>query len=268
MGDSSIDQRCDGKLHAPRVSSGLHDVLHRLDARHADRVPHKVRSFQEQRCEKDIRGVSASSCGTIGSRRPLTPGRSRYRSVRRGALVDIAWDDHANDEQGFRIERAADPTGPWLIRATVDASSLNTPVSSCRDGIGVSSRLVTASSHSTHTGSPHECRLHGSSANAIERLRRRPPTRKHRSQLGRRLERRRRVRVQRQVSGVWQVVANLSGEYNQLSLTLRSSVTRRISTAFERKRDGGFSDFSGSVMIAPANRPPDAHRSAWGESPQ
>jgi hypothetical protein len=220
---------------------------------------YKVRSFRNTGPKTSYAAFSNVSCmKTLGP--PAAPtDLAAVPGVFGNVIVDISWTDHADDEQGFRIERAPDPAGPWLLMASVDPSSLTNRSFSDRSGIPTEQQVcyrVIAFNTGGESASNVDCtaaprtpsNIAATSANAQSI----DVSWSDESNVEDGYE------IQRQaVNGAWQVVANLPSNTNTFhDAGVVGETTYRY--RLRAKRDGGFSDFSVVVLVAVASRPPDA----------
>ena len=218
-----------------------------------------VRSFRNIGSKKSYTAFSNVSCSTtLGP--PAAPIELvAVPGVSGNVIVDISWADRADDEQGFRIERAADPAGLWLVIASVESSSLNSRTFSDRTGVRTEEQVcyrVIAFNAYGESASNIDCTAAPRSpANIVatsENAQSIDVSWSDESNVEDGYEVQR-----REVNGAWQVVADLpsnSSTFHDVAVAAEITYQYRL----RAKRDGGFSDASNVVVVAAASRPPDA----------
>jgi hypothetical protein len=220
---------------------------------------YKVRSFRNSGPKRSYEAFSNAACSTTLGPPAAAADLAAVPGVFGNVIVDISWTDRANDEQGFRIERAPDPAGPWLVMASVESSSLTNRSFSDRSGIPTEKQVcyrVIAFNTGGESASNVDCTAPprapsgiaagSADAHSID------VSWSDESNVEDGYE------VQRQVvNGAWQVVANLpTNTITFHDATVAADMTYQY--RLRAKRDGGFSDFSVVVVLAAASRPPDA----------
>ena len=75
---------------------------------------YKVRAFRFTGPKQSNSAFSSAACATTP---PPSPSNTRA-APRNSTGVDVTWADNSGTEDGFRVERAASPAGPWAEVAT------------------------------------------------------------------------------------------------------------------------------------------------------
>jgi hypothetical protein len=214
---------------------------------------YKVRSFKKQGAKTTYAAFTNVSCTTtLGP--PAAP--TGFSAVPRNSrTVDVVWTDNANDEQGFRIERAATPAGPWGTVATVAANV----VSSSDQNEGLTEqqlcyRIVAFG-------------MYGQGASNVDcTVPPRGPSTVSASSNAQSIDvtwldasaNEDGYEVQRaKTTAAWQIVANLPANatsFHDAAIVAGEEYQYRVGA----KRDGGFSDFGTSNAVAAATRLPEA----------
>jgi hypothetical protein len=215
---------------------------------------YKVRSFKNSGGKKSFAAFSSVSCSTTFGA-PAAP--SQVAAVpRTSSIVDITWVDNADDELAFRVERAADPAGPWQTVATLapyarsfaDVNSIEPDQQLCYRVVATNAGGESSSTVDCTAAprGPSSIAATSADAQSIDVSWVDASTVEDGYELQRRL-----------AYGAWQVVANLAANANGFHDAAVVS-----DTVYEYRvratRDGGFSDSSGSVTMAAVSRAPDA----------
>jgi hypothetical protein len=220
---------------------------------------YQVRSFRNSGSKTSYTAFSNASCSqTLGP--PAAPADlAAVSGVFGNVFVTVSWADRADDEQGFRIERAANPTGPWAVIASLESSSLPSRSFADRTDVRTEQQVcyrVIAFNAYGESASDVDCtapprtpsNIAATSANAQSI----DVSWSDESNVEDGYE------VQRRATdGAWQVVATLpsnTGTFHDATVAANISYQYRLRAT----RDGGFSDFSVVVLLAAASRPPDA----------
>jgi titin len=225
---------------------------------------HKVRSFRKTGGKVTNAAFSNVSCtSTLGP--PLAPsGLGAVPGVYIYPFVNLAWTDRADDEQGFRIERAGDPGGPWSLVRALGASWSVGAQSYSDQGVPTDEercyRVVAFNAYGESLSNvdctavprtPSSISATSSNAQSIDVY----WTDAASSEDG--------YEVQRRVTeGAWQVATNLPANANNFhdgGVTAETAYEYRV----RAKRDGGFSDYSASVIVAPVSQAPNAPVLSW-----
>ena len=218
---------------------------------------YQVRSFRTTGPKKSYAAFSNVGCSSTFA---PPPAPSNVNAVPRSStIIDISWTDNSNNswdgEQGFRVERAGDAAGPWQSVASLGP---NTTYFAAGNGITPDQehcyRVIAVNPYG-ESPSDTDCTAAPRTPTGISAT----------SANGQSID----VgwvdassvedgyEVQRASDGVWQAIANLSTNangYHDAAISADAVYEYRI----RAKRDGGFSDFSGTVTIRSASRTPDA----------
>lgn len=224
---------------------------------------YKVRSFKKTGKSVSYATFSNVSCSTTLGAPAAPSGLSAVPGVDFWATyVNLSWTDRSDDEQGFRIERAAGPEGPWTIIATLGAASSNPRIYSnavpreelfCYRAVAFNAFGEGASNVDCSAAPNRPTNIVATSANgqSIDIA----WTDASNVEDG--------YEVQRRVlNGEWTVAANLpanAASLHDVSVTPETVYEYRVRAG----RDAGFTDFSASVTIAAASRAPDAPLLEW-----
>lgn len=82
---------------------------------------YKARSFKKSGPNTTYAAFTNVACGTTYG--PPAAPSATYAYPRASTSVDVRWTDNATSEQAFRIERSADPGGPWTSAGTAAANT-------------------------------------------------------------------------------------------------------------------------------------------------
>lgn len=81
---------------------------------------YKVRSFKKSGPNTSFAAFTNVACSsTFG---PPNAPSAAYAYPATSSVVAIGWTDNGDSEQEFRIERSADPAGPWTVAGTVGSN--------------------------------------------------------------------------------------------------------------------------------------------------
>ena len=84
---------------------------------------YKVRAFRTANGKASYSSFSNTACATTQAPPVLVPAAASNVSaapVNVGRAIGISWTDAAGNESGFRIERSATSTGPWMTLWTIE----------------------------------------------------------------------------------------------------------------------------------------------------
>lgn len=120
------------ELHRSTGTSGIFTLVHTTGpdvTSHGDvglsvaaEYCYKVRAFRKTGRKTVYSAYSATSCATTLTG-PRAPSALAARpSIGLANVVQLTWIDNSGDENGFRIERASSPDGPWSLTATTSAN--------------------------------------------------------------------------------------------------------------------------------------------------
>jgi hypothetical protein len=221
---------------------------------------YRVRSFRKQGPNISSSAFSNVSCSTTYGP-PTAP--SGLNAVPEGSSwVNVTWTDNATTETGLRLERSADPAGPWQTAAALGVNASTYGESRppeqlvCYRAIATNSWGGSAPSNVDCTAAPEWPRdiaaVAGTSSITVGWA--------DASNVEDGYE------VQRALDDfIWAVVANLPA--GATSFVDNSVVPdTRHWYRVRAKKDGGFSYFSGYASAAVATRPPDPP-TMYGASP-
>jgi len=212
---------------------------------------YKVRSFKKSGPNTTYAAFTNVACSTTFGP-PSAP--SDVSAVPRPYAIDITWTDNANTEQAMRLERSADPAGPWAVAATLSYNTTSyvdyyRPIEQlvCYRVIATNAYGESAPSNVDCTAPPQTPSNSAAAANGqgID------VTWTDASNVEDGYE------VQHALEDfVWTAIANLpagASSYNHAAVTPDVRHWYRV----RAKKDGGFSDFSGWVWAVVASRAPD-----------
>jgi len=221
---------------------------------------YRVRSFKKNGPNTAFGAFTNVACSTTFA---PPPAPSDVSAVPRPYAIDVTWTDNANTEQGMRLERSADPTGPWAVAATLGSNTTSyvdyyPPIEQlrCYRVIATNPYGESAPSNVDCTAPPQTPSNSAASANGqgID------VTWTDASNVEDGYE------VQHAFDDfVWTVIADLpagASSYDHAAVAPDVKHWYRV----RAKRDGGFSDFSSPVWSAVASRAPDPP-TMWGVNP-
>jgi fibronectin type 3 domain-containing protein len=223
---------------------------------------YEIRSFKAAGKNTTYSVYSAAACVTTlapavnaPSGVDVVPVPNEYFGDPTNSAIRVSWKDNSTNEDGFRVERASAPAGPWTVAVTTPANVISVYQNGTREQ-QVCFRVFAVSAAGASTASSADCTTPPANptnlvAKAVDRQSITLTwTDNSAFEDGYNVSR-------LDAAGVWTDIATLApnaASYRDAGVTADMTYTYRVKAL----KDGGFSDYTNESTAAIATTPPTA----------
>lgn len=232
---------------------------------------YEIRSFKTAGRNINYSAYSGPACATTlvppvnaPSGVDVVPTREEYYANPSYSPVHVTWKDNSTNEDGFRVERASAPGGPWTEAATTAANATSLSMTGTREQ-QICARVIAFIATGASTPAPPDCTTPPANpTNLVAKAADRQSitvtwTDNSAVEDGYKVSR-------LDATGVWTDIAALAPNavsYRDAGVTVDITYTYRV----QALKDGGFSDYSNeSAAVIPTSPPaaPYGVIAGWG----